>query len=441
MIKQFKLVTFIFSMCFFLINTSSAFNLNGFLNDVIEKTSDSILNPSSEPTQRQPVYTPPAKQSTTKKNVYDYPSKNPTQVKQAPKYDRQLVADIQNQLNTNGYQVGAPDGIYGNKTRQAIEQFQNDNGLKVNGIPEHSLLNQLEQLTKNRKSQDASMVSSVNNQTTPPIIKDSDDSRRKNTLKPVVASVIKHAPEDFDIKGLRLNMSLAEIKEKLNNLLPTVSENQQKYAVQGTKIEVVNPALTAMNNYGPGHEGYIVSFPMLPNPDKAIVIHRTKNYTKETAPSKKTLTMALIKKYGDYSFKLSGVFADLPGLRGPHALVWAFDVNGNLVKLSQNQVTYNLSQCDIADGVSIDKAKFGLGRLRSRDLYKKGLKECPKYSSILFVRIHTGSKGNVRALKTTLVNHHDNAIYLGETFAYADEKNNQLIKAAQTKADSNTPDL
>ena len=44
------------------------------------------------------------------------------------------VLKLQNRLNELGYSVGKADGDYGNKTKAAIEQFQSNNGLEVNGI-------------------------------------------------------------------------------------------------------------------------------------------------------------------------------------------------------------------------------------------------------------------------------------------------------------------
>ena len=43
--------------------------------------------------------------------------------------------DIQKALKTAGYYDGVVDGKIGAKTRSAIKAFQNDNGLKADGIP------------------------------------------------------------------------------------------------------------------------------------------------------------------------------------------------------------------------------------------------------------------------------------------------------------------
>jgi hypothetical protein len=44
------------------------------------------------------------------------------------------VRDLQNRLSGAGYDVGGVDGVFGSGTRDALEWFQYDNGLEVNGI-------------------------------------------------------------------------------------------------------------------------------------------------------------------------------------------------------------------------------------------------------------------------------------------------------------------
>lgn len=46
---------------------------------------------------------------------------------------RALVRSVQEGLATRGYQPGPVDGIYGARTKAAIESFQRDHGLDVNG--------------------------------------------------------------------------------------------------------------------------------------------------------------------------------------------------------------------------------------------------------------------------------------------------------------------
>ena len=50
------------------------------------------------------------------------------------------VLAIQRRLNELGYNAGTPDGLYGSKTRAAIQAFQRDNGLAVDGNTSQGLL-------------------------------------------------------------------------------------------------------------------------------------------------------------------------------------------------------------------------------------------------------------------------------------------------------------
>lgn len=45
-----------------------------------------------------------------------------------------MVVEVQNVLNNNGYWCGAADGIYGTKTYNAVKSFQKNVGIKVDGI-------------------------------------------------------------------------------------------------------------------------------------------------------------------------------------------------------------------------------------------------------------------------------------------------------------------
>jgi peptidoglycan DL-endopeptidase CwlO len=55
---------------------------------------------------------------------------------------RRRVEEIQTALNKDGAQL-AIDGIYGPKTRTAIEDFQKKNNLKVTGHADHATLHKL----------------------------------------------------------------------------------------------------------------------------------------------------------------------------------------------------------------------------------------------------------------------------------------------------------
>lgn len=59
------------------------------------------------------------------------------------KIDHKLVQDVQVQLQLLGYSPGVADGIPGQKTAEAVRQFQTDRHLTVNGEITQALLNEL----------------------------------------------------------------------------------------------------------------------------------------------------------------------------------------------------------------------------------------------------------------------------------------------------------
>jgi peptidoglycan hydrolase-like protein with peptidoglycan-binding domain len=61
---------------------------------------------------------------------------------------QELIAAVQRELNRLGYRSGPADGIAGNRTRRAIEQFQRDAGLEVTGAATESLLDRLNVSTR-----------------------------------------------------------------------------------------------------------------------------------------------------------------------------------------------------------------------------------------------------------------------------------------------------
>ncbi|WP_422640869.1 peptidoglycan-binding domain-containing protein [Vibrio aestuarianus] len=54
------------------------------------------------------------------------------------------MLDVQNALKMRGYDVGTVDGLMGNRTRDAIKQFQRDQLLEVDGKISPKLLNRLQ---------------------------------------------------------------------------------------------------------------------------------------------------------------------------------------------------------------------------------------------------------------------------------------------------------
>lgn len=58
-------------------------------------------------------------------------------------YQSSVVKKVQKKLNKLGYKCGKADGIYGTKTKNAIKDFQSDEGMTVNGEIKKALLKKL----------------------------------------------------------------------------------------------------------------------------------------------------------------------------------------------------------------------------------------------------------------------------------------------------------
>lgn len=57
----------------------------------------------------------------------------------------QTVRTIQSGLSRLGYQPGAVDGVAGSRTRTAIQRYQEDHGLLVDGMPTPTLASHIQQ--------------------------------------------------------------------------------------------------------------------------------------------------------------------------------------------------------------------------------------------------------------------------------------------------------
>lgn len=58
--------------------------------------------------------------------------------------EQNIVARTQSALSARGYDTGPADGVFGVKTRDAIERYQAQNGLIVDGRPSEELLRHIE---------------------------------------------------------------------------------------------------------------------------------------------------------------------------------------------------------------------------------------------------------------------------------------------------------
>lgn len=104
--------------------------------EAVEQTANDLINNAGadKPDQERAANDSPAQESNTAGGA----QRTSTNVKR-PAYEYGLVKSVQRKLNELGYQAGTPDGAYGPATRRAIERFQSDHGVPVNGIPSPQL--------------------------------------------------------------------------------------------------------------------------------------------------------------------------------------------------------------------------------------------------------------------------------------------------------------
>ena len=124
-----------------------ALDFNKFLNDaqkIIQDAAKSAAQPPAKPA-------PPAESHEQSASPgAPATAAAPATVPQAPApaYDQAMVRDIQTMLNELGYNAGQPDGIYGPGTRNAIQAFQHDRSLPVDGKPSHGTVSALQAAVK-----------------------------------------------------------------------------------------------------------------------------------------------------------------------------------------------------------------------------------------------------------------------------------------------------
>lgn len=59
---------------------------------------------------------------------------------QSAQIDQNTVRQVQQQLQSQGYDVGQVDGIWGAKSRQALMDFQRDKNLQASGRPDQQTM-------------------------------------------------------------------------------------------------------------------------------------------------------------------------------------------------------------------------------------------------------------------------------------------------------------
>lgn len=76
----------------------------------------------------------PYSSKTTTTSSSSKETKSSSSVTKSSGVDKDLIKKVQQALNDQGYDCGEVDGIMGKKSKQALKDFQADNGLTVDGI-------------------------------------------------------------------------------------------------------------------------------------------------------------------------------------------------------------------------------------------------------------------------------------------------------------------
>jgi len=144
---------------------------------------------------------------------------------QQAKYDSALVADIQRELNRAGYGVGAVDGAYGLGTSRAIQRFQRDQRMAVDGVPNGLLLQRLRTQSGRQAKSASNGVSSTPQQRAGTVTSHqpslaSSPSSSPSTVKEDVSAnsasdvtmldIDNITLPDIDVVGVRLDMAVEE---------------------------------------------------------------------------------------------------------------------------------------------------------------------------------------------------------------------------------------
>ncbi|MBW1792698.1 MAG: peptidoglycan-binding protein [Deltaproteobacteria bacterium] len=257
--------------------------------------------------------------------------------RQQPKYPPALVADIQSELNRVGYDVGIVDGAYGPGTSAAIQGFQRDQRIAVDGIPTVPLLQRL-------KAQSGRQASSVSNgasgmpqqsagmsKSNQPSSVSSQHAATSTAEEDVsVSGVSSVIMPDIDVIGLRLGMTA----EEATKILESKGYIEQKpsarsYGTLAYKTLIGGKVLSETkriisSNYSKQDElktdNIILRYPLAPNKRVVYAIDRNVSYkAKEFSPAKEKILTAIISKYGKESLSFL------------NDRKWFYDAKGNVI--------------------------------------------------------------------------------------------------------------
>jgi peptidoglycan hydrolase-like protein with peptidoglycan-binding domain len=221
--------------------------LDQFVNEAKKTFEDGLqgtMNSTSDNNKENSP--PPTPQQTQPKPATAYKPVSPS-------YDKSQVREIQQGLNSLGYNAGTPDGLYGNGTRKAIEAFQKDHGIVIDGKPSTSLLAELKTVSK----------------TQPKVTVASSQSQSSGAFKP---NTVRELGRAAYIATLHYHPEVLEEEKWLKNaatkLFPEESSsyNKNEFTWQKNKAElkariikeIADPPLTLTASWSNQSGGHIV---------------------------------------------------------------------------------------------------------------------------------------------------------------------------------------
>lgn len=306
----------------------------GWLDDVTSMgkqiVDEAIKTTNSEP-KESPIHTESPKQTIQETTGSNH---------QQPKYDPALVADIQSELNRIEYNVGIVDGAYGPGTSRAIQGFQRDQVMAVDGIPTEPLLQKLRAQSDRQANSASTGASSMPQKSTgtaksnQPSLASSSHSTPSTVKEYVSANSVRNVTmPDIDVVGLRLGMTTQEAAKILESKgYIEQKPSARSYGTLAYKTLIGGKVLTETkrlisSNYSKQDKSktdkIILRYPLAPNESEVYAIDREVSYSsKEFSPAKDKILAAVIGKYGKESLSL---------MLATDNRKWFYDAKGNVI--------------------------------------------------------------------------------------------------------------
>ena len=151
--------------------------------------------------------------------------------------NRNAVKELQQWLNDNGYNAGAVDGIYGNRTAGAVRQFQKDNGLTVDGDAGKQTISAMSGV---KSTPTKAKIQKAKPQVDPKLVKNIADDDIEAALKDTVERFLGAEVDQYDLDLLiRATASEASSNAKERAAVAAVILNRVRSSRYPATIEGV----------------------------------------------------------------------------------------------------------------------------------------------------------------------------------------------------------